>query len=117
LILAIYNPINVAKVVEGVEDELARLLKDGVTQAELDRAKAGYLQQQQVQRANDSLLSAFLSQNLFLGRTLQFQADLERKIQELTPDAVNQALRRHIDPARFSTVTAGDFEASKSKEK
>ena len=54
MILAIYNPTNVAKVVAGVDEELARILRDGVTTAELERAKDGYLQQQEVMRTNDN---------------------------------------------------------------
>ncbi len=44
-----------------------------------------------------------------MGRTMQFQADLEQKIKDLTPEAVNAALRKYVDPKRFSVVTAGDF--------
>ncbi len=40
---------------------------------------------------------------------MEFQADLERKIRELTPEAVNAALRKSIDPERLTVVTAGDF--------
>ena len=43
---AIYNPVNVAKVVSAVDEELLRLLKDGVMASELEGAKNGYLQQQ-----------------------------------------------------------------------
>ena len=57
MILAIYNPINVDKVVAGVDEEVDRLLRDGVTAEELDKAKTGYLQQQQVQRTNDPMLA------------------------------------------------------------
>ena len=39
LILAIYNPANRDKVVTGVDEELERLVRDGVTAAELDRAR------------------------------------------------------------------------------
>ncbi len=109
LILAIYNPKNRDKVVAGVNEELARLVKDGVTTAELDRAKTGYLQQQSVQRTSDSTLAAFLANDLYIGRTMTFQADLEEKIKALTPDVVNAALRKHLDPMRLSTITAGDF--------
>ena len=73
------------------------------------RAKTGYLQQQQNQRTNDMAITATLAENLFVGRTMQFQADLEQKIKDLTPEAVNAALRKHIDPKRLSVVTAGDF--------
>ena len=109
LILAIYNPKNRDKVVTGVDEELERLVRDGVTAAELDRAKTGYLQQQSVQRTNDTMLAALLANDLYIGRTMKFQADLEQKIKALTPEVVNAALRKHLDPKRLSTITAGDF--------
>ena len=109
LILAIYNPKNREKVVTGVDEELERLVRDGVTAAELDRAKTGYLQQQAVQRTSDPALAASLANDLYVGRTMQFQADLEEKIKALTPEVVNAALRKHLDPKRLSTITAGDF--------
>jgi zinc protease len=109
MILAIYNPSNREKVVAGVEEELERLVREGVTKAELDRAKTGYLQQQSVMRTNDSMLANLITNNLFIGRTMSFQADLEQKIKALTPEVVNAALRKHLDPKRLSTITAGDF--------
>jgi zinc protease len=109
MIFAIYNPINADKVKTGVDQEVERLLRGGVTAAELKTAQAGYLQQEQIQRASDSRLGALLAENLHLGRTMEFQADLERKIRDLTPEAVNAALRKSIDPSRFTVVTAGDF--------
>jgi zinc protease len=109
MIFAIYNPINVEKVSAGVSEEVDRLLRDGVTAAELDRSKAGYLQQQQVARSDDMGLASMLAADLYAGRTMQFQADLERKIRDLTPEAVNAALRKYIDPKRLTVVTAGDF--------
>ncbi len=109
LILAIYNPANLPKVVAGVDDELERLLRDGVQPAELERAKTGYVQQRTVQRAGDQLLASMLAEDLFVGRTMQFQADLEQRIKELTPVGFNAALRKYIDLKRLSVVTAGDF--------
>jgi zinc protease len=110
LVLAIYNPVNVEKVVSGVEEELVRLLKDGVTDAEIKKAATGYLLQQQQMRTSDMMLAMQLSENLFVGRTMQFQASQEEKLKKLTPEAVTAALRRHIDPGRLSIVTAGDFQ-------
>jgi zinc protease len=109
MIIAIYNPKNVDKVASGVDEEVARLLKGGITASELDRAKTGYLQQRQVQRSGDMALAGLLAQDLYVGRTMQFEADLEQKIKDLTPDDVNAALRKHIDAKRLSVVTAGDF--------
>jgi zinc protease len=116
LVLAIYNPVNVAKVVSGVDDELARLLKDGVTPDEVKKAAYGYLYQQQQMRTSDMILAIQLSENLYVDRTMQFQADQEQKLRMLTNEAVDAALRKYIDPKRLSIVTAGDFQ-KKSEEK
>ncbi|HZW31420.1 MAG TPA: pitrilysin family protein [Isosphaeraceae bacterium] len=113
MILAIYNPSNVDKVATGVDEEVHRLLRDGVKPDELERAKKGYLQQQQVLRTNDTMLAVLLTEDLYVGRTLRFQADLEEKIQALTPAAVDAALRKHINPKQLSVVTAGDFPKTK----
>jgi len=118
LVLAIYNPINVEKVVSGVDDELARLLKDGVTPAEIKKATDGYLYQKQQMRTSDMILATQLSENLFVGRTMQFEAEQEDKLRKLTPDAIDAALRKYIDPKRLSIVTAGDFQKKeKGKDK
>ena len=62
-----------------------------------------------MQRTNDMMLAAMLANDLYVGRTMQFQADLEEKIKALTPEVVNAALRKHLDPKRLSAITAGDF--------
>lgn len=109
VIFAIYNPVNVAKVVEGVQDELDKLLTEGVKPDELETAKKGYLQQQVVRRTSDSSLASTLANNLFLKRTLAFDDALEASVSALTTHDVNAALRKYIDPAQMAVITAGDF--------
>jgi zinc protease len=113
LILAIYNPVNVAKVVSGVDEEVARILRDGVTAEELNRAKDGYIKQLEVSRTNDNMLASSLAENLFIGRTMQFDADLETRIKALTAEDVNAALRKYIHAEQLSVVTAGDFKETR----
>lgn len=113
MIMAIYNPVNLAKVEAGVDEELARLLRDGVAADELKRAKDGYLKQLEVGRTSDSALASMLAQNLFIGRTFEFEAELEANIKDLTADAVNSALRKYLDPKNLAIVTAGDFKHAK----
>ena len=115
MILAIYNPANLDKVVSGVDDEFSRLINDGVKTAELDQAKEGWIEQQSLQRTRDFPLAMLLATNLFIGRTMQFEAELEQKVKALTPEVVNTALRKHFDPKRLSTVTAGDFKKKTSQ--
>ena len=109
MIMAIYNPTNLDKVVSGVDDEFSRLVKDGVKTVELDQAKVGWIEEQSLQRTRDMPLASQLATNLFTGRTMQFQADLEQKVKALTPEIVNAAIKKHLDPKRLSAVTAGDF--------
>jgi zinc protease len=117
MIMAIYNPKNREKVVGGVQEELDRLLRDGVTPAELARAREGLLKQRAVSRSNDGQLASMLVSDLYLGRTMQFQAELDRKIAALSPESVNTAIRKTIDPKQLSIVTAGDFQNKQEAKK
>jgi zinc protease len=117
LVLAIYNPLNRNKVVTGVNEEPTRLLKDGVSQDELEKAKTGYLARLHQLRSDDTLLSLMLTENLFVGRTMQFQADEEQKIDALSPDVVNQMMRQYVDAKQLSIITAGDFKGKKTATK
>lgn len=109
-LFAICNPVNIAKVEAAIAEEIARLLKDSVTDAELAQAKQGWLQQQQVGRANDRSLADVLTENLVAGRTMSYYGDLEAKIEKLTKDEIGAALRKWIAPAKLFIATAGDFE-------
>jgi zinc protease len=109
-ISAICNPQNIGRVEKCAQEELERLLRDGVTNEELENAKQGYLQAQKVGRASDIALAGILTNLRHLGRTMVFEADIEKKINALTTEQVNAALRKYIDPKKVVTVTAGDFE-------
>jgi zinc protease len=60
-------------------------------------------------RTQDRSLASRLSSYLFMKRTFAWDLDFERKINALTPAQVNAAVRNHLDPAKLSMVTAGDF--------
>ncbi len=108
-IYAISNPDNIPKVRKVIAEELEKLLKDGVTEAELAEAKTGYLQQQAVARSSDSGLTRILAQNLHTGRTMEYYDKLENTIPKVTTEEVHEALKKHIDPKQLFTVVAGDF--------
>ena len=106
---AIYAPQNASKLVAAFNEEIARALKDGFTAEEVATAKSGYLQGQQVTRAQDASLARKLAQYRFLDRTLAWDAELEKKISALTPEEINAAMRRFIDPSKITIIKAGDF--------
>lgn len=106
---AIYAPQNVDKLEAAFKDEIARMLKDGFTAEEVEAAKSGYLQSRQVSRAQDNELAGRLNSYLFFGRTLKWDADLDAKLRALTPEQINAAMRRHMDPTKITIIKAGDF--------
>ncbi len=85
------------------------MLKDGFTAEEVEAAKSGFLQSRQVSRAQDNELASRLNNYLFLGRNLQWDADLDAKLKALTPEQISAAMRRHIDPSKITIIKAGDF--------
>jgi zinc protease len=111
---AICNPVNMAKVNKAIAEEVDKLLKDGVTDKEVSEAKKAYLKRLKGQRSSDAQQASLLGNGLFLGRTLAYEAEQEKKIAALTPDAVNAAIRKHLIPRKLAIVEAGDF---KKKEK
>jgi zinc protease len=108
---AICNPQNIGRVEKAAREELERLLREGVTPEELDKAKQGYLQAQKVGRANDAALAGLLSSLRHTGRTMTYEAELEKKIEALAPEQIQAALKKYIEPKGLVIVTAGDFEA------
>ncbi|MEJ7622715.1 MAG: pitrilysin family protein [Pyrinomonadaceae bacterium] len=112
---AIYAPENAEKLDAAFKDELAKLLKDGFRAEEIEAAKSGWLQQQQLSRAQDRELSGRLNRYLFLNRTIAWDADFESKIKALTSDQINAAMRKYMTPENISIVKAGDFAKAKAK--
>ncbi|HEU4951199.1 MAG TPA: pitrilysin family protein, partial [Holophagaceae bacterium] len=94
---AIYNPGVADKLEAAFKEELARALKSGFTADELTFAKQALLQSREVGRTSDPGLAGKLSGDLFLDRTMAYDADLDAKLQALTLDQVNAALRAHLD--------------------
>ena len=116
-LMAIYNPENVHKVVAAIGEELDRLLADGVEETELEEAQKGWVEEQQIDRTNDAQLVSVLADTAYVGRTMKYYADLEKKVQTLSTAKVLKALKKHIDPKRLSIVVAGDFKGPQTKAK
>jgi zinc protease len=108
-ISATCNPENMAKLAVSMDEILKTFVKDGVTQPELDEIIKGWLLVRKVDRGSDDHVAASLASQLYLGRTFQRTIQLEKDVSELKAEQVSAAIRRHLDPSRFYTVEAGDF--------
>jgi zinc protease len=108
-VAAIANPENIPKVETAFKEELTKILKDGFTEDEVSVSKAAYLQDAQINRSQDGSLAGLLARQAELGRTMQREIDVERKIADATAAQLTAVIRKWIDPATLSYFRAGDF--------
>jgi zinc protease len=106
---AIYNPQNVDRLVAAMHEELDKALKTGFTAKEVEAAKPSLLQQREQSRANDPELVGTLIARRYAGRTMAYDTKFEAAVKALTPDQVNAAVKKYLDPMKLSIVRAGDF--------
>jgi zinc protease len=106
------NPGFGPKVESSFVDELRKVWTTGFTAAEVAEAKKAYQDARTIARSTDAALLSFMVQHDQLSRPYGFDSDVEAKIQALTPDAINAAFKKHIDPNGLSIVKAGDFKAA-----
>jgi zinc protease len=105
---AIVAPQNVARAEQAIREELERARRDGFTAKEVDDAKKGLLQERLVNRSQDGIVAGAWVSNLDLGRTFEFSRQFEDRLKAVTPDQVNAAFRKYVDPDRMTFVIAGD---------
>ena len=54
-------------------------------------------------------LAGQISQNIYFGRTFEFDGSLEERVAGVTLEEVNQAIRDRLDLSKLTIVKAGDF--------
>jgi zinc protease len=111
---AIYAPQNVEKLEAAFKDEVRKATTEGFTADEVAQAKAGWLLNRKRNRGTDVQLIGSLSNYLFLNRTLAWDEALEKKVESLTVEEVNAAMKKHLNPEKISYFKAGDFAKGKT---
>jgi len=109
LVYAIANPQNIPKVETAIQEEIQKLLENGITQEELESAQRGYLESQIVERSDDKQIAAMLVATSYLNRTMDYYEKQEQAISKLDRATVQNALQKWIHPDRIAVVVAGDF--------
>jgi zinc protease len=110
---AICAPQNAPKVEASYKDELKIILEKGYTDDEVQTAKKSWAESRQVARANDGELVGRLTNGLYFDRSMAFDAEMEAKVQALTPDQIRAAMQKYLNPDGLSIVRAGDFSKAK----
>ena len=91
---AISAPQNTAKVEASFVDELRK-------------TKKAYRDERTVSRSQEAALARTILSHF--DRTMKWDAELDAKIEALTPEQINAAFRRNINPDALCIVKAGDF--------
>jgi zinc protease len=112
---AIYAPENVEKLEAAFNEEITKVVTEGFTDEEVAAAKSGWLQSRTVSRAQDASLAGTLNGYQFLQRSIMWDQTLEDKINAMTAEVINAAMKRHLDLSKISIVKAGDFNKGKDK--
>jgi len=121
LVYAIYGPENASKIQKGFSEEVERFMKDGITEEELKVAVTSWVQGQSVSRAKDNELSSNINNNMNYGRDMMFYKGIEDKVNSLTVEDINKAIKKYFKTFdNWTVINAGDFKPApeiKSDEK
>ena len=112
---AICAPENMEKLEKAFYEELELMQTEGFTEKELAQAKSGYLQRRRISRSEDGRLAGMLSSYLEMGRTLNWDAQYEQKVDQLAVDQVNKVTKQYVQPSKLTLVEAGDFQKKKAE--
>ncbi|MDQ4121611.1 MAG: insulinase family protein [Acidobacteriota bacterium] len=111
---AIYAPQNVERLEAAFKEEVQKVINEGFTKEEIEQAKTGILLSRQRNRGQDNGLALTLASYLFTNRTFAWDAELDNKLQSLTPEQVQAAMKKYITPDKISIFKAGDFAKAKT---
>ena len=108
-LFAIFAPENLARVRTGIDEELARALKDGFTESEVATARNALLQARRIARAQDRVLAGALVSQSFLDRTWDYAARIDAALAGVTAEHANRVLRKFVLAEGFAWSAAGEF--------
>lgn len=105
---AIHAPENSRRLLTAVDEELQRLLKDGFSEEEVREGVGSLLNYRKLARSRDGTLASTWINYMQLDRSFEWSAKIDRELSALTAEKVNAAVRKWMDPAKFSTALAAD---------
>jgi zinc protease len=110
MIRAGVSPANVDRAVASIDEEVARLIRDGITQKELDDSRRYLIGSIPRALETNAAIAVFLQTAEFFGLGLDYDARLPDLLAAVTLDRANAAARRALDPDRATLVIAGPYE-------
>jgi zinc protease len=109
LVRAGVSPTNVHRAVASIDEEVVRLVRDGLTEKELDESRRYLIGSIPRALETNAAIASFLQTEEFFGLGLDYDARLPDLLRAVTLDDVNAAARRALDPDRAAVVIAGPY--------
>jgi zinc protease len=104
------SPANVDRAIASIVEEITSLIRDGMTQKELDDSRRYLIGSIPRALETNAAIANFLQTEEFFGLGLDYDARLPDLLGAVTLDEANAAARRALDPDRATVVIAGPYE-------
>src|SRR5262249_28821354 len=104
------SPANVDRAVASIDEEIVRLVCEGLTPKELDESRRDLIGSMPRARQTNAGIGNFLMNEEIFGLGLDYDLRLPGLLQAVTLDAANAAARRILDVDRATVVIAGPYQ-------
>jgi zinc protease len=104
------SPANVDRAVASIDEEVTRLVTEGLTPQELDESRRYLIGSIPRALETNAAIANFLQVGEFFGLGLDYDARLPALLSAVTMDDVNAAARSVLNPDRATVVIAGPYE-------
>jgi zinc protease len=104
------SPANVDRAIASVDEEVTRLVCDGLTAQELDESRRYLIGSIPRSLETNAAIANFLQIGEFFGLGLDYDARLPTLLNAVTLEDVHAAARRALDPERATVVIAGPYQ-------
>ena len=104
------SPANVDRAVASIDEEVARLVSEGLTPQELDESRRYLIGSIPRSLETNAAIANFLYTAEFFGLGLDYDVRLPDLLNAVTMDDVNAAARRVLAPDRATVVIAGPYQ-------
>ena len=109
MIYAFLNPTKRAEVETAINDEFAKLVANGITEDELKANKTSWKNSRQTNLGSDNYLLTLSNMRLMYDTPFSDFDKLNAEIDKLTVKQVNAAIKKYLQPSKFTTIYVGDF--------
>ena len=103
------SPRNVVRAITSIDEEIQRLVTDGLTPKELDESRRFLIGSMPRSLETNAGIASFLQNVEFFDLGLDYDVRLAGRLQAVTVDAANAAARRVLRPDRATVVIAGPY--------